>query len=301
MVSTIHELFVQLFTRSPAALFALAPELEQDDAVAVLSEDSTQSPPIEYRADAVLQVGYPPRALIVVEVQRRFDKHKRWRWPLYLAAASARHELPSTLVVVALKDSVARWAAGPFALSNGAELRPVVVSPASVIDAVGPELLRSSPHLAVAVMAFYDLAQRKPPDSFGLLALDAIANDDDDLAEDDRNFYTDIVLAALSDKLRAEMENTMNLQNWKPRTKFVRDMIAQRAAARSEGIAQGAQFGRLAARRDALRTVLTARTLSLSPADEALIEACEDGQLLSAWIRQAATADSVGEALREAE
>ena len=57
MVSAMHTIFVNLFTSAPSVLFALAPELPSDDAVTLLSEDYTQYPPAEYRADAVLSPG----------------------------------------------------------------------------------------------------------------------------------------------------------------------------------------------------------------------------------------------------
>jgi hypothetical protein len=44
--------------------------------------------------------------------------------------------------------------------------------------------------------------------------------------------------------------------------------------------------------------VLQARQVALAAADEARIDACEDLATLERWLDQAATATSIGEALR---
>lgn len=56
--------------------------------------------------------------------------------------------------------------------------------------------------------------------------------------------------------------------------------------------------GRLIEARSALRRVLARRQLSLSPADEARIDTCEDPSTLERWLDQAITATSAAEALQ---
>ena len=67
--------------------------------------------------------------------------------------------------------------------------------------------------------------------------------------------------------------------------------------AHEEGLEKGVDQGRLLGERAALRRVLARRELSLSPEDEARIEACADLATLERWLDQAVVASSAAEAL----
>lgn len=56
--------------------------------------------------------------------------------------------------------------------------------------------------------------------------------------------------------------------------------------------------GQLVAMRDALRRVLAQRRFTLSPDDEARVEACDDLATLQRWLAQVVTAISAAEALQ---
>ncbi|HSN98310.1 MAG TPA: hypothetical protein VLS89_08425 [Candidatus Nanopelagicales bacterium] len=58
------------------------------------------------------------------------------------------------------------------------------------------------------------------------------------------------------------------------------------------------QEGRVDEARAALRLVLAGRQLTVSPDDEARIEACTDRTTLERWLKQTITASSIAEALR---
>lgn len=64
-----------------------------------------------------------------------------------------------------------------------------------------------------------------------------------------------------------------------------------------EGLVKGRKEGREEGLRAALRLVLAGRGLTLSAGDEARIDGCADAATLERWLRQAATAESVAEAL----
>lgn len=66
----------------------------------------------------------------------------------------------------------------------------------------------------------------------------------------------------------------------------------------SEGVEKGIEKGRPTEARSNLRRVLDARKLTLAPADDAKIDACDDVTTLERWLIQAATATSAAEALR---
>ena len=65
----------------------------------------------------------------------------------------------------------------------------------------------------------------------------------------------------------------------------------------TESEQRGEKNGELRARRATFRTVAGARGFSLSAAQEARVEACDDAGLLDGWIRRVVTAESVDEAL----
>ncbi|UQA58165.1 hypothetical protein E8A73_044085 [Polyangium aurulentum] len=67
---------------------------------------------------------------------------------------------------------------------------------------------------------------------------------------------------------------------------------------KQELIEQGVEKGLIVGARAALRRVLARRQLSLSPADEARIDTCEDPSTLERWLDQAITATSAAEALQ---
>jgi hypothetical protein len=76
-----------------------------------------------------------------------------------------------------------------------------------------------------------------------------------------------------------------------------RGRIEGRDEGRREGRDEGRDEGRLIEAREALRRVLTARSLVPGPADRARIEACVDLDVLHRWLEQAMTATSLADAL----
>ena len=70
-----------------------------------------------------------------------------------------------------------------------------------------------------------------------------------------------------------------------------------RAEVGSKAHEEGLEQGRMVGERAALRRVLARRELSLSPEDEARIEACADLAMLERWLDQAVVASSAAEAL----
>ncbi|HEU4409933.1 MAG TPA: hypothetical protein VFS43_32060 [Polyangiaceae bacterium] len=79
---------------------------------------------------------------------------------------------------------------------------------------------------------------------------------------------------------------------------FVVTMLSTWDDARELGLEEGRKQGKLIHARSALRRVLAARKLTLSPADEAKIEACTGLATLDRWLEQALTAQTVAEALK---
>lgn len=78
---------------------------------------------------------------------------------------------------------------------------------------------------------------------------------------------------------------------------IARALETERSRGQQEGHKEGHKEGHLTAARDGLRRVLQRRGLTLTPAESARIEACDDLATLVRWLEQAVDAASVEQAL----
>jgi hypothetical protein len=210
VVSTLHEVLVELFRRRPE----LAPELLRlcantripGERAESASADLTQLAPTEYRADAVVVMrdanGKALHAL-VVEVQLYIDKKKELSWPVYVTALRARLECPVTLLVVAPETAVAAWAARQIYVGIGMSLNPRVISykdVPSIVESVSP---RAQPELSILSA----LANETEQDVVQA-ALDELRR----LPEDERHVYFDILNLYLPEALRRIVMDFKNYQ-----------------------------------------------------------------------------------------
>ncbi len=153
MPSQRHESLVELFRNRPS----LAAELLRDafhlqipgDAAArVESADFTDIQPTEYRADLVVLLSDDAPVLgIVIDVQFARDERKPFVWPVYATTLRARFECPVRLLVVAMTEAVARWAAAPINLDGSNVYTPLVLERTrvpAILDEVKPWPTRSS-------------------------------------------------------------------------------------------------------------------------------------------------------------
>src|SRR5689334_10449859 len=97
---------------APELLRLLQIELPRYSDVRHDSANLTDLKPAEYRADLVMVLVGPtgPALGIIVEVQLSIDEEKQYTWPAYVASLRARIRCPVCLLVIALEDTVARWA-----------------------------------------------------------------------------------------------------------------------------------------------------------------------------------------------
>jgi hypothetical protein len=87
---------------------------------------------------------------VIAEVQLAIDDDKRFSWPLYVAAARASLRCPVTLLVLAPRRPVARWARRPIPLGHpGLALRPIVVGFEQIPRVTDAARARAAPQLAV--------------------------------------------------------------------------------------------------------------------------------------------------------
>jgi hypothetical protein len=97
----------------------------------------------------VLLVDGRPVLGVVLELQLRTKKRKRFTWPLYVTGLRARLECNCCVLVVTADPTVARWAAEPIELGPGGKLQPLVLGPDAVPVIADVEQARRAPELAV--------------------------------------------------------------------------------------------------------------------------------------------------------
>ena len=224
MLSFAHEIYVDLFRQRPA----LAPELlaacagiHLGGAVAErASIDLSQVVPSEYRSDAVSVLRdqlHAAIAAVIVEVQLAIDDDKRFSWPLYVAAARASLRCPVTLLVLAPRRAVARWARRPIPLGHpGLALRPIVIGFDQIPRVTDAARARAAPQLAVlSALAHPDL-------DVAAAALTAL----DGLPESDQKLYWDVILNGLPALVRQALEARM-IKGYEYQSDFARKYYRQ--------------------------------------------------------------------------
>lgn len=234
MPSQLHEALLMLFRNSPK----LAPELLRDALHVELprfteartdSADLTDVQPAEYRADLVILLleGVPVYG-IVIEVQLSTDPRKRFVWPVYSTHLRARLELPVALLVVAVDEAIARWAAKHIDLGGGNGFRPLVLGPSGVPVVLDEAHARADPELAVLSA----MAHGRDSDA-GMAARIALAAHVATLDLDDERgqMYVDLVLNSLSEAARRELR-AMDPAKYEPQSDLVK---GARALGRAEG------------------------------------------------------------------
>lgn len=157
MPSLPHEILVELFHQRPVLASELLRACAKIRLPEVTSElasiDLTQVVPAEYRTDSIVVLRdrrRKPISAVIVEVQLRVDQDKLFAWPVYVAAARARLRCPVTLLVLAPKRGVARWARRLIDLGHpGYALQPIVVGFQEIPRITDTAQARAAPELAV--------------------------------------------------------------------------------------------------------------------------------------------------------
>src|SRR5262249_36212583 len=125
MLSTQHEVLVGMFRDRPLLATVLLSDplgvpVPAFQHARVSSGDLTNVTPTEHRADAVIILTREevPVLGVVVEVQLRPERRKRFAWPAYVATLHARLECPVQLLVVCPDQAVAAWCADPIQMGD---------------------------------------------------------------------------------------------------------------------------------------------------------------------------------------
>jgi hypothetical protein len=286
-VSLLHEALVELLERRPDLLLPLVTaaglSLPPFAALRVTSGELRQLVPVEARADGVVLLldgrGDPAFAL-VVEVQLGRDEAKLYSWPLYQAAARARHRCPAAVAVLTPDAAVAAWAALPRGTGQpGASFAPVVLGPGALPRVTDP---RADPHLALLSA----LAHGNGPGGaeVAAAALAAAAG----LPEDEAAMLGEVLWASLGEAARRALEAQMDITKWKEQSALYREGEARgraegEARGRAEGEARGRAEGEAHGRAEGLRAAVVdlceVLGLAVSPERQARLDAMSAAEL----------------------
>ncbi len=228
MPSQRHESLVELFRNRPS----LAAELLREafhlqvpghaDA-RVESADFTDIQPTEYRADLVVLLSEDAPVLgIVIDVQFARDERKPFVWPVYATTLRARFECPVRLLVVAMTEAVARWAAAPIHLDDSNVYTPLVLDRTRVPEILDESQALADPELAVlSAIAYGKDADTQKSVQIALNAQKASRR----LPTDRRQLYIDLVRIALSEAAR-ELLKKMDMSTYEYQSDFGRECVA---------------------------------------------------------------------------
>ncbi|WP_437991362.1 hypothetical protein [Sorangium sp. So ce145] len=291
MPSVTHEALVELFKNRPT----LAAEMLHDalghpvptfTEARVESSDFTEIVPSDRRADVVvLLVGeQQPAMAIVVEVQLGVDPDKPYVWPVYVTQTRARHRCPTGLLVVTINAAMARWSARPIDTGHpGWALTPLVLGPQGVPVVTDAEQAKAAPE--VAVLSAMAHGQSEAAEAIGVAFLAAA----DELDEERRAVYGDLVLSSLNAAARRKLEAMMK-SGYQFQSEFARSYVAK---GREEGIREGT----LKTKAQAVLAILEARGIEVPAEVRERVLASTDIDELDRWIRRAAVISDARELL----
>ncbi|MFI5299598.1 MAG: hypothetical protein ACHREM_16030 [Polyangiales bacterium] len=292
MASALHEVLVAILREQPAAVPILLANARgspapANQAVNVVASDLGDAVAPELRADLVMTLaddeGRTTLAM-AVEVQLAIDRRKETSWPCYLTGLRARHRCEAAVLVVAIDEDVARWARRPIVLGPENVFRCLVVGPAQVPLRWPNE----APELALLAALAHARDEADHAIRASWRAIDALRV----LDGDDMRLYSDLLFAQLGPAARAAVEAAMkfNVKDYEFQSDFMKRCDAR-------GLQRGLAEGELHARRSALITILTARSIAVPDWARAAIDACSDRQRLDEWLTRAATATSLDDLL----
>lgn len=305
MASPLHEAPLAALRQFPEMLLHLAQELFDEplppgsrvrEVTATFADASVQ----EYRADAAFVIeDASGRALvaIIVEVQRKPDEDKPYRWLRYAARVHDDYRCDTHLLVIATDEATARWAQRPIASflpgRAAAGNAPVVLSPASLPKISTVEEAKHKLGQAILTALLHAGAEDDIESAYrAVRALHETAASEAE-ALDRIWWLLGLIGGILSKERFTELERLIVIHpemKFVPRTEFERQPFNRGLA---EGEARGEARGKAEGKAEALLRVLAARNLSPSEQQRQQILACRDQAQLERWLDASVTAPSI--------
>lgn len=296
MPSRAHEVLIVALREQPRLLGRLVEKLTGTRLSRGAPVDATVRfvKTAEVKLDILYRRGR--RDWTIVEVQRAVDPKKRRRW---LLAASLLFDQTGTLgdlVVITPRADVARWARrvvhARAPLGTRILLEPVILllgerAAGALLDGEHPEL---------ALFAAWAMQHRHGPKAQAIV--ERAIEVTDRLPRSLQESQLHAILSVLSKRMLAWLkERTMDADKIPLSPAARRFLLSLEAQGEARGRVEGLAEGEAKGRQDSLLTLLRARGLRPSRADEARILACNEVAKLHRWIERAATAASVREVL----
>jgi hypothetical protein len=301
MPSPAHESAVAELREHPDLLLKLVRKLlnaKLDPHLKPIDATQRFANPEEVRPDLVF-VGRR-RRWVAVEVQNTIDRTKRRRWLLAASMLFNDHGTMGEVVVITASRRVARWAekvaSARCALGTALTLRPVVL----LLDSAAVDALLDPQQPELAFFAVWAIRRRHGEGAKQTVerALELTTA----LPAPLREKQGCAIVNVLNREMAAFAREVMMETSKQTGTKWGRALLAELKAmgiaeGEAKGEAKGKAEGEAKGKREALLTVLSARELPVSSAQQRRIQKCTDLELLDTWIRRAATATSVEEAM----
>ena len=291
----LHRIFQEdpgLFARAMAR--AMKIEMPEPSQVTELNVDLSEfRPVVERRDDTVLQAellieNSAGRYILVVESQTDPEKHRRKRWPYYIAFLQDKYDCPVVLLVVCSKTATATWAREPIRIGlpgmTCMTVTPIVLGPDNVpaVTTVG----EASGDLAFAV--FSALTHSRGRNARAILEVLAVALDTTDT--ETAAMYAEFTEAGLGD--------TPGLQIWRalmaietfPYSSQLRSKGREEgreqglAEGREQGLAEDLAEGITRGGAAAILRVLERRHVAVDEASRKRIKSCTDLETLGKWL-----------------
>jgi hypothetical protein len=294
MVSHLHELVIEVFTKDPRLVEVLVgdavPEGLPAGPVLPESGEFSEYAAIQWRADQVFRFGVAPhQTAVVLEVQLSRDDEKEWAWPVYVANLRARSHCPVVLVVICVTRALARRYDRPIELGPGSVVGPVVIGPDQIPVVADVAAALESPELAALSAAAH-------PDRKDVLgaAAEAFAR-----IEPERGAkYYQVLADELPDLASAYLKEVMMsfTETWRPRTGPGKVLFEEgEAKGLAKGLAEGEAKGEAKGEVRAILRLLDVRGVRITAAARERITACTDLDQLDIWLARAATARKIDE------
>ncbi|MFI7638594.1 hypothetical protein [Nonomuraea sp. NPDC049400] len=276
-----HEYLIELVRQRPSLVATLLTEtgvsVPPFQEAQLGNADFNVFRPTEFRADSVvlLTKDGAPVSAVVLEVQREYDKRKRWSWPVYLATLRARQECPALLLVFCDNPETARKHMEPIDMGHpGWVLHPIVIGAGEVPVITDLGWAVEEPALA----ALSAIVHSRSESGFKVVQtlLYAVMRKPSEMRD-----YAEIALPCLPESMKVKVKEFVMTMAPESRSELLLEWVA-------EGEAQGKAKGEA----KSILLFLEARGIPVPDQARIRITECTDLDTLEAWIRKAATAQS---------
>jgi hypothetical protein len=264
----------ELFTRAMARVFGIGVPKPIPGGVTILSNDLTETDPLERHPDSVLQFQFliddpDGKYILVLESQTEPKPERLRRWPHFISHLHDKYGCPVILAVLCNKAYTANWARRPIEISLHGLVSQVtyaiVFGPDNVPVITDPVVAAADLLLAV----FSALTHSRTKAAGGIIEalLDALSSIDEETA------------SKLSEFTEYGLADTIGGQIWSIMTTTMSYPFISRA--RREGRAEGVE-----AQRKSIYTVFNRRDIEVDEDSRQKIEECNDLDQLQVWFNR---------------